>query len=248
MKNLFLTLSLVLGYSINAFSQATSLTIDCQTPGWLSSMINYGDQQTLENIKVTGYINGTDIKFIRELNLNCRLSGIIDLENVKIVSGGESYGTFNTGYIGSYNPTTADDTITDFMFAYLNYIKKIILPTNIKSFSGNHQFTNTSVDTLIINGNMEAIGVGGGYGNKYWGINCIFFPEGLNYIDLGFLFHTNAGLRNIELYLPSTLEKITGKVLVLVKMLSFTVHLLILKLFKIRVILGNMATFLTSFV
>ena len=40
--------------SLNTFAQATSLTVDCQTPGWLSSMINYGDQQTLENIRITG--------------------------------------------------------------------------------------------------------------------------------------------------------------------------------------------------
>ena len=64
MKTKLLILALVLCGCLNALSQATSLTVDCQTPGWLSSMIDYADQQTLENIKVTGYINGTDIIFI----------------------------------------------------------------------------------------------------------------------------------------------------------------------------------------
>ena len=49
------------------FAQATDLTIDNQTPGWLSSKINYGDQQTVKNLKVTGYINETDMKFIGTL-------------------------------------------------------------------------------------------------------------------------------------------------------------------------------------
>ena len=49
------------------FAQATDLTIDNQTPGWLSSKINYGDQQTVKNLKVTGYINNTDIRFIGSL-------------------------------------------------------------------------------------------------------------------------------------------------------------------------------------
>ena len=72
---------------LNSLAQATSMTVDCQTPGWLSSMINYGDQQTLNNIKVTGFINGTDLQFIYHLN-NRSLTGVIDLEDVSIVSGG----------------------------------------------------------------------------------------------------------------------------------------------------------------
>ena len=37
-------------------AQKTSLTVDCQTPGWLSSKINYSDQKSVQNLKVTGYI------------------------------------------------------------------------------------------------------------------------------------------------------------------------------------------------
>ena len=47
---------------INA--QKSELTIDIQTPGLLSSMINYADQISIESIKVTGYINKEDLKFI----------------------------------------------------------------------------------------------------------------------------------------------------------------------------------------
>ena len=45
-------------------AQRTDLVVDNQTPGWLSSKINYGDQRTVRNLKVTGYINATDLKFI----------------------------------------------------------------------------------------------------------------------------------------------------------------------------------------
>ena len=61
----------------NAYSQATSLTVDCQNPGWLSSMINYGDQLTLKNIKVSGYLNGTDLQFIIDMNKKHSLTGTI---------------------------------------------------------------------------------------------------------------------------------------------------------------------------
>ena len=213
MKNMFFIIATMLCCCLKVFSQATSLTVDCQTPGWLSSMINYGDQQTLENIKVTGFINGTDIKFIRELNLNRSLSGVINLEEANIVSGGEAYGHFSTGFNSSYNPTTEDNTITDYMFAYLKPIRKVILPCSTTSFSsiGNgQQFVNTSLDTLVINGIMENISIGGGKDNYFWKTQCIYFPEGIKNINFGSYFHSYT-IKNKELYLPSTLGVVDGK-------------------------------------
>lgn len=68
-----------------AFAQATDLVVDCQTPGWLSSKINYGDQQTVQNLKVTGYINKTDMEFIGTLISSRSLNGELDLSECNIV-------------------------------------------------------------------------------------------------------------------------------------------------------------------
>lgn len=210
MKKILLCLALVQWICMSMFAQATSLTVDNQTPGWLSSKINYGDQQTLENLKVTGFINGTDIKFIRELNLNRSLSGVIDLEEANIVSGGEAYGHFSTGFNSSYNPTTEDNTITDYMFALLNPLRKVILPMSITKFDCDRLFTCTKVDTLIINGNVKTIDVGGGWDNKFWNIGCIYFPEGIENINFGYYFHSYTR-KNKEIYLPSTLGVVDGR-------------------------------------
>ena len=210
MKNMLFIIATMLCCCLKVFSQATSLTVDCQTPGWLSSMINYGDQQTLENIKVTGFINGTDIKFIRELNLNRSLSGVIDLEEANIVSGGEAYGHFSTGFNSSYNPTTEDNAITNYMFALLNPLRKVILPMSITKFDCDRLFTCTKVDTLIINGNVKTIDVGGGWDNKFWNIGCIYFPEGIENINFGYYFHSYTR-KNKEIYLPSTLGVVDGR-------------------------------------
>ncbi|MBR1518458.1 MAG: Ig domain-containing protein [Prevotella sp.] len=88
MKRLF-TITIALAMCISMFPQAKSLTVDCQTPGWLSSKINYGDQQTVENLKVTGYINSTDLDFIGELIHNRSLNGELDLSEVRIATPGE---------------------------------------------------------------------------------------------------------------------------------------------------------------
>lgn len=68
------------------FSQATDLVIDNQTPGWLSSKINYGDQVTVRNLKVTGYINSTDLKFIGTLIQSYNLKSKLDLYDASIVA------------------------------------------------------------------------------------------------------------------------------------------------------------------
>ena len=191
---------------LNVFSQATSLTVDCQNPGWLSSMINYGDQLTLENIKVSGYLNGTDFKFIRELNLNRNLNGCIDLEYANIVAGGESYGgSDNYIYVST---TTQDSILPQYIFAYLNPLRKVILPHSLVGFENNNgysfQFLKTRVDTLVINGSMKDLVIGSGHDNIHWRTNCIYFPDSLETINFVYI-------NNGELFFPSTIKKITGK-------------------------------------
>ena len=67
-------------------SQSLSLEIDCQTPGWLSSKIDYLDQLNVQNLKVTGYLNYTDLSFIGSLFSNS-LNGRLDLSEVHIIKG-----------------------------------------------------------------------------------------------------------------------------------------------------------------
>lgn len=74
---------LVLSFCCSA--QTKSLSIDNQTPGWLSSKINYGDQQTIENLTVTGYVNATDLSFIGTLMQKHSLSKFLDLSDVSII-------------------------------------------------------------------------------------------------------------------------------------------------------------------
>ena len=84
MKRTFLFLVVALCF-LSVRAQQTSLVIDNQTPGWLSNKIAYGDQKTIHNLKITGYINAEDLKFIGEMICKQALRGCIDLENVNIV-------------------------------------------------------------------------------------------------------------------------------------------------------------------
>ena len=73
------------------------------------------------SVKLTGSVNGTDIKFLRERISAGKLS-TLDLADVRIVSGGSAY---NESY------TTRNDVIGDYMFADLSKLTSITLPTTI---------------------------------------------------------------------------------------------------------------------
>ncbi len=190
MKKFFLTVTLVVISCMSMFAQATSLTVDCQTPGWLSSKINYGDQLTLENIKVTGYINGTDIQFIYDLNSQRSLTGVIDLEDVSIVSGG----TMN-----QYPFTVEKDNVMPASLFYnqTKPIQKFVYPKTLVE-EALLPFQNVDmVDSLIwtsTNVKMLDIGNGIGYG-KY-----VFLPEGIETV--------NQIPSNMRIVFPSSIEEV----------------------------------------
>lgn len=85
-----ISICMLLGSCLTMLAQATSLVVDNQTPGWLSSKINYGDQITVRNLKVTGYINDADLKFIGTLIHNQALDGNVDLYDANIVGNGKN--------------------------------------------------------------------------------------------------------------------------------------------------------------
>ena len=97
-------------------AQRTDLVVDNQTPGWLSSKINYGDQKTVRNLKVTGYINATDLKFIGRLIQNRLLDGVVDLGETDIISedaNGEDH-SMGKNALGIQKP----DSIKGFIFPH----------------------------------------------------------------------------------------------------------------------------------
>ena len=139
MKNLKHLLCIVMvGMPLSTFAQATDLVIDNQTPGWLSSKINYGDQSTVRNLTVTGYINNTDLKFISKLTSN-NLTGKIDLSGANVV---KETSTGKDNYI--------DKNSFDASGAAISYV---ILPKSLQSIS---DFP-WDVDTLVFDCNIKYV-------------------------------------------------------------------------------------------
>lgn len=193
-----------------AYPQATSLTVDCQMPGWLSSMINYGDQQTITDLKITGFINATDLRFIGTLIKNQSLNGCIDLEDVEITPSNE----MNTN---AFKLTSSCE------------VRKVILPKTLQSATQCLNYL--EIDTLIaggvgmhvikdkcffyLNGNtsnlilregtdtIESV-VNGTTIDGFGQLKSLELPEGLRYIGRSFQKCTNLN----KIHFSNTIEVI----------------------------------------
>lgn len=103
--------------------------------GTLSNLINENDKWNIEALKISGEINGTDIRFILEMigysnDPEEREEGILtilDLSDAKIVEGGDYYKYDSMGN----KFYTKNDELGDYMFFYSN-LHHIILPKDIK--------------------------------------------------------------------------------------------------------------------
>ena len=197
MKNIKLSLLtlLICMVSTNLFAQQTTLEVDNQTPGWLSSKINFSDQLSLETLKITGYINTDDISFLEQLSTKRSLQ-VLDLEEVHLAPGG-TYRVYKNLKQGIWEDDLADS------FLYLGLqLRKLITPkyaTYTYEEKNYYLIRGHSVDTLVIKGT-----------NKHFKIDTspcrkmVVFPEGTEQIT----FSTR--LINCSFYIPSTLRKLHG--------------------------------------
>ena len=105
-----------------------SIFLNVENAGTLSSLIAENRKYQIKNLRLTGYLNGTDINFLREMagsdcdgNTTSGILEILDISGCTIVSGGRSY-------YKSYQ--TADYKIGDYMFYNCKVLTNIMLPDN----------------------------------------------------------------------------------------------------------------------
>ena len=159
MKKLLL-LAIVLFGCLNGYSQATDLVVDNQNPGWLSSLIPFGDQKTVNNLKVTGYINDTDLKFIGTLMNNRNLCGRLDLSDVNVVDieGKDNYlpgGMFALERNDTISFLSLPKTCTDFYNCLDVFVDTLLFDCNIHFVK--NDFLGTMPYHMIIGANVDTI-------------------------------------------------------------------------------------------
>lgn len=117
--------------------------VHVEKAGTLSSLLPTSDSE----LKVTGSINGTDVKYLRKLVTDGGVTSL-DLSEVKIVSGGEAY-------YESYK--TENDAIGQYMFRECTKLRDIILPTSINAIQSN-AFSKSGIRKIDIPNNVSRLG------------------------------------------------------------------------------------------
>ena len=117
--------------------------INVETAGTLSTLLTSTDAE----LKVTGVINGTDIKYIRSLVTAGTVTSL-DWSEVRIVSGGEAY-------VGTYQ--TANDVIGEQMFYECSKLQAMVLPTTITAIKTN-AFARTGLKSIDIPSSVTTLG------------------------------------------------------------------------------------------
>ena len=139
-KSLFLTvLFMLLGSTAILAADDGLITrqIKLDEAGTLPDKISESQKNLITNLKIVGKINGTDLKFIREMagrdfngeKTDGKLS-ILDLSEAKIVAGGDAY------FQSSKNHYTSNDKLGNYVFFGCSGLTSLTIPSGVTSIGG----------------------------------------------------------------------------------------------------------------
>jgi hypothetical protein len=129
LKSLSVIICLLLQFHLQA-----QVTIHVATAGTLPSLIAEADKYQITELTLTGDLNGTDIKYIREMagsdvygrDTSGKLA-ILNLADANIVSGGDNYCYYSSYY------STENNSISSYMFYHCTKLTSVILPNSVTS-------------------------------------------------------------------------------------------------------------------
>ena len=215
-KGLFLTVLFMLLGSTAILAADDGLitrqiTLKQDEAGTLPTKIAVSRKNLITNLKIVGKINGTDLKFIREMagrDFNGKITdgklSILDLSEAKIVAGGDAYVHIETFSSNDYY--TSNDRLGDYAFYGCSGLTSLTLPSGVTSI-GYRAFEGCSgLTSLTIPSSVTSIGRGAFRGCS--GLTSLTIPSGVTSIgDL--TFNGCSGLTSLTI--PSSVTSIGGE-------------------------------------
>ena len=201
-KSLFLTVLFVLlgSLAIQAADDGLitrQITLKLDEAGTLPNKIAVSRKNLITNLKIVGEINGTDLKFIREMagsdfnweKTDGKLS-ILDLSEAKIVAGGSAY----TSYI--YDMYTSNDKLGDYAFYGCSVLTSLTIPSSVTSIGYRAFYGCSGLTSLTISSGVTAIGKEAFYGCS--GLTSLTIPSSVTSIGYG-AFSGCSGLTSLTI-------------------------------------------------
>ena len=201
-KSLFLTVLFVLlgSLAIQAADDGLiteQITIKLDKAGTLPDKISANEKNLITNLKIVGKINGTDLKFIREMagrdfngeKTDGKLS-ILDLSEAKIVAGGDAYVRYGDNYY------TSNDKLGDWAFYGCSGLTSLTIPSGVTSI-GDKAFRGCSrLTSLTIPSGVTSIGDWAFSGCS--GLTSLTIPSSVTSIG-NYAFYGCSGLTSLTL-------------------------------------------------
>lgn len=121
-----------------------NVSINVTTAGTLSTKIAESKKYQIKSLTISGTLNGTDIRYIREMAgrdvYGAKTNGILeklDISRANIVSGGDYY--YATGNYSSNRKYTSNNQISNYMFYGCSTLTNLSLPLSTSKI-GNYAF------------------------------------------------------------------------------------------------------------
>ncbi len=184
------------------------ITIKLDKAGTLPDRIASSKKYKITNLKIVGEVNGTDLKFIREM-AGCDFNGketdgklsILDLSDAKIVEGGSAYYSDRDGFI-----CTSNDKLGDYVFNGCSGLTSLTLPSSVTKI-GCYALSNCiGLTSLTLPSSVTEIGEGAFLNCR--GLTNFTIPSGVTSIGHG-AFFCCYGL--ISLTIPSSVTAIGSR-------------------------------------
>lgn len=182
------------------------ITIKLDKAGTLPDRIASSKKYKITNLKIVGKINGTDLKFIREM-AGCDYDGketdgklsILDLSDAKIVEGGSAYySDRDDGFI-----CTSNDKLGDYVFNGCSGLTSLTLPSSVTKIGCYALLNCIGLTSLPLPSSVTEIGEGAFLNCR--GLTNFTIPSGVTSIGQG-AFFCCYGL--ISLTIPSSVTAI----------------------------------------
>ncbi len=192
-------------------SAQTKRTIHVATAGTLSNYISNEEKYQIEELTLTGELNGDDLGYIREMAGRVKVISqysdlytqgslsILNIENVNIVAGGNFY------YADEWDTAISDheyyylnnnNTLPTYVFNGCKSLKSIILPNSVTSIES-HAFSDCSgLTSITIPNSVTSIGWYAFYDCS--GLTSITIPNSVTSIG-SWAFFSCSGLTSITI-------------------------------------------------
>ena len=211
-KSLFLTVLFVLlgSLAIQAADDGLitkQITLKLNEAGTLPNMISESQKYLITNLKIVGKINGTDLKFIREMagrdfnmeKTDGKLS-ISDLSEAKIVAGGSAY----VSYYGD-TKYTSNDELGYYVFEGCSGLTSLTIPSSVTEIGNWAFFGCSGLTSLTIPSGVTSIGDSAFSGCS--GLTSLTIPSGVT--SIGYYAFDGCS-RLTSLTIPSSVTEIGG--------------------------------------